>query len=411
MPSLRRLLEGYAHVLRVRNALLLTLYLETEAFILAFAAWYIPMLTYRLGGAELVAAVRTLLAAIAIPLPVLSGLLSDRLGRVKVLSLSYALILAFIALLLASYRLELAALLVTALVLGRLGVQLRNPVVSAMFMDSVPEDAIGRVVSAVTVTTLAVSSAGSMALGLLMKAVGPGALLLSTLAVYTLLGITLLFMEETAAPRQSSAGRGPSLKERFTALVAVRGLGLPAALFLAYMFIDSLTGSVCSPYFVPFLVDVQGADEVTLALIYSILPLGEAAVNLVSGPLVDRYNPASVLVLQTLISSFSILLFATAWPPLSYIFYIISSASSGLFNMGAIKLQAMLTTRESRATFIGACSTLQAIARLIGPGIGLLLWRLNPRLSFIASSASSLLLVTPLLLTLNGKLSREASQD
>ncbi|MCD6357880.1 MAG: hypothetical protein J7L75_04815, partial [Thermoproteales archaeon] len=117
---------GYAHVLRVRNALLLTLYLETEAFILAFAAWYIPMLTYRLGGAELVAAVRTLLAAIAIPLPVLSGLLSDRLGRVKVLSLSYALILAFIALLLASYRLELAALLVTALVLGRLGFQLRN---------------------------------------------------------------------------------------------------------------------------------------------------------------------------------------------------------------------------------------------------------------------------------------------
>lgn len=138
-------------------------------------------------GATAISSTQAISGATTLPLPVILGLLSDRLGRKPALVLSYLAGMAgLLVLAMASsfWHFALAASLATAL-------SASNAVGSALTRDLIPKEAIGRGMAAFNATTWAGGIVGFAGAGYAVRSLGVSTTFISA-ALLPLLAIALL---------------------------------------------------------------------------------------------------------------------------------------------------------------------------------------------------------------------------
>lgn len=413
IKQVKNFILQYREVFKNRNVALLIAIGSFQVFWLSFLAWFTPIILYDMGGVELLAATYMLIPSLSMFFPMFSGTLTDLLGRKAMLIVANALLAVSMVLMLSSLYLGAVSLLIGGIILKRLIPSLSSPAESTLIIDSASKDAVGKVFSIMPVTSLVTSSLGGVVWGYLAVRMNIFSLLaLTTIALIMTVPFYFL-LKETGGLRR---GKKPSeaLKEMARNIYVVFKLGgrerLPLTLFMVYLGVGAFIASWIAPYFAIYLLKIHNLDAFLISITFALCGIGAAIGNLIAGPLVDRYGPVNAFITQTVIEPFMLLSFAFLKPPLAIAATVISSSTSGLFNIGYFKYVALITDAKSRATTLGALETLMKLARIPGPALGACLWGLSPQALWTAAAIFYPLTVIPILFVMRRAQLGERSQ-
>lgn len=389
------ILRDWAPILRSRNLRIIVASSCVQSFMHGPMSWLLPILLLEVGDPLFLGAAFTVANIDDTVMSFVGGVLADRYGRKAVLVFSRLMCVCGACLLTSAMLVRgdfsrIALFAAVVFLYGMTGVS--SGPSSALLVESVEPQYVGRAFSLVTSFSLLSRSLGSVVLGIICHhSRVTASFVFISLAIANM--ILLLGIEETLRLRTSQTSKPTNghLLATFRRISQLGALNLTLLILLVVK--NGLGHGVAGNFFSPFLEEIHGISLVVLGGAFSAISLLQAILVLPAGWLIDRRGPFLALVIgNTVVGGWVLLLGIARAASLAVAATVVSGCLGVFHGIGYNVVVSKLSENHMRATLFGGLETLWNAMFIVGPLVGGALYALHPSLTF--GVAGSILLLT-----------------
>ena len=341
--------------------------------------------------------VYTLTSVAILFLQIFGGWVSDSIGRLKSIAIgSMGGVVGYIALLLApSWQWMLVALTIHQIPYALVG-----PSFGAFIAENSSEDNRGRVFG-ITGTIYQVTGVIGPALaGFLAGLYGFKLMLMVSACLYTIAAVLRIWMATTMRSPDERQPEELSLASFKISMKAMMGLLLGGGV-LTWILITDGIGDISfrmSHELQPlYLESIIGLSIQEIGLLGSVMAVANMLTPMISGKLSDQYGERVPIVIGFLLTFLGYLAFLKAGAfPFFAASWALFGISGGLFDPAYQSLISKVVPARMLGAFSGVFFSSLGFLSLPAPWLGAQLWeRFDPRLPFVITAATSLVIIIP----------------
>ncbi|MBO3832398.1 MAG: MFS transporter [Candidatus Brockarchaeota archaeon] len=383
----------YFTLLKYHNVRIVMAATFVETLAVAYlAGYYLKILVYDISGSELLGIYSALGNALLWLSPIMGGIFSDAFGRRK--TLLACLPLSVSSLIMLAILRSPMIIVVLALLL-QASFTIITPARAALLSESVPLECVGRAFSLLFFTENIISTLSYVMFGYIVSAANASIAFIASSLLFSVSLVLSAYVQETLKQKRTRH-LSSALSETIAGGIRFIGRQAPLLLLLLYLAFEAFTSSIAAPFTPVFLNDVLFLSIMEISTLYTICGVATIIGALMAGFLVDRAGSLLLLIIRDVLSLPLLLTFALAPLPMA----LTSLAFLAFIEQLSIGLNRYLvekTKQEHRSLVMGLMNAVKQASGIPSPLLGILLWKISPRIVFVASAATIPVGITMLL--------------
>ncbi|MBO3841520.1 MAG: MFS transporter [Candidatus Brockarchaeota archaeon] len=346
--------------------------------------YYLKILVYDIGGAELLGIYSALGNTLLWLSPIVGGIFSDAFGRRK--TLLACLPLSVFSLLMFAILRSPMAIVVLALLL-QASFTITAPARAALLSESIPLEYVGRAFSLLFFTENIVSTLSYVMFGYIVSAANASTAFIASGLLFSASLALSVYVQETLKQKRT---RRLSLALSETIAGGIRFIvrQAPLLLLLLYLAFEAFTSSIAAPFTPAFLKDVLFLSIMEISTLYTICGVATIIGALMAGFLVDRHVGGLLSLIIRDVLSFPLLLTFALTPPPMAVASLVFLAFIEQLRIGLNQYLVEKTEQEHRSLVMGLISAVRQVSGIPSPLLGILLWKISPRITYVAIAAT-----------------------
>jgi len=360
------------------RTLIIADFIETLAVACLFG-YYLKMLMYDIGGAELLGIYSTLSNTLLWFTPMLGGTFSDAFGRKKMI-LACVLFGVLDLVMLAAIRFHTAKVILALLL--QASFIIASPARAALLSESVPPEHVGRAFSLQLFIENISSMVSYMVFGYILSTADVYMAFIASGLLFSTSLILYMYTHETLKRKMTQPNFFSALLKTFIKGIKFVGKRAHLLLLLVYFAFDGFTSSIAAPFTPAFLGETLFLSTMEISMLYTICGIAVIIGVLLIGIVVDKLRKSLILLITKDAFAFPLLLAFALAPPLMAAASMVALAFIEQFSIGVNRYVVEKTESEHRSLVFGLINTVKQITGIPGPLVGILLWKISPRIVF-----------------------------